>query len=405
MNNLEKFRFWTRHLFSPDTYVDYGWYYVVSAALQRRAWFGNITGDPLFPNLYVIFVGDAGVGKGLVLGKCNELLRHHTYANENPVDQVVSRKFLFPPGPDDLTYEKLCEKLSKSTQHFKYINGDNSKGVYGHASISFVLEELGSLFKRRHDDSLNRLFLTLYDSKDYEYDTKHQGTSQIRKPCMALLAGCTPNFLPEGIKKGVLEDGTVSRMIFIYEWEPRITKFFLEQPGKDEQNYKEDLLAHIKTLSTMHGEVKRGEGVEKFLEDWYTSIWKDKARKCHPKMRTYYARSRVHVLKLAMAIHFSDSFEMILNLEDCQKALALLDRIEPKMALCFAAAGRNETSRTSKEVLRYISSAELGYSSLPDLLEHFQSEVTYNELTEILEGLKIMGRLQVDNGKYYAKTN
>jgi len=403
MTNLEKWRYYTRFLFSPDTFIDYGWYYIVSAALQRRVWYGEMTGDPLFPNLYIVFVGDAGVGKGLVLGKASELLRHHTYANDNPVDKVIARKFLFPPGPDDLTYEKLCEKLSKSTQWFKHVNGEGKKVAYGHASMSFVLEEMGSLFKRRHDDSLNKLFLKCYDCKEHEYETKHQGEHAIKKPCLALLAGCTPDFLPKCVYHGILEDGTLSRMIFIYEYEPRLTSFFLGQPGKDENKCKDELLDYIKILSTLYGSVSLGADVEPFLENWYKTVWTVKVRRCHPKMRTYFARSRVHILKLAMACHFSENLDMTLTLEDCQKALDLLERIEPKMSMCLAATGRNENAKLTKEILRYITNKPEG-ASLADLMDYFQTETAFPELKQMLEDLAIMGKITTREGLYYDTT-
>ena len=75
-------------MFSPDSFVNFGWYYVVAAALQRRVWYGSLTGDPLFPNPYIVFVADAGAGKGLVLGKCNELLKHHRKSSGNEAEDL-----------------------------------------------------------------------------------------------------------------------------------------------------------------------------------------------------------------------------------------------------------------------------------------------------------------------------
>jgi hypothetical protein len=402
MTNLQRWQYYTRFLFSPQVYIDFSWRYIVAAALQRRVWYGSITGDPLFPNPYIVFIGDAGVGKGLVLGKATEFLKYHTYSNENPVDKIASRKFLFPPGPDDLTYEKLCEKLAHSTQWFKHTNGDGTRVAYSHASMSFVLEELGSLFVRRHDDRLNKLFLKCYDCKDHDYETRHQGDHQVRKTCMSLLAGCTPEFLPKALRQGILEDGTVSRMIFIYEWEPRSNEFFLGQPGDRELECKKALLDHLKVLSGLYGEVTLASGVHEFLENWYKTEWKEKARRCHPKMRTYFSRSRVHILKLAMACHFSDNLDMVLTREDFQMALDMLESIEPHMTLCLSAAGRNENNRLTKDILEYIASAPDGFVTLPDLLTQYQTELNFEGLRTIIEDLRIMGKLQEHEGKYTA---
>ena len=404
MTNLERWRQWTRHLFSPDSFVNFGWYYVVAAALQRRVWYGSLTGDPLFPNPYIVFVADAGAGKGLVLGKCNELLKHHRKSSGNEAEDLKKPKLLFPCGPDDLTYEKLCEQLSSSSASYRYNDNTGRACIYQHASMQFVLEELGSLFKRRHNDSMNKIMLTLYDCKDYDYLTKHQGEARIRKPCLALLAGCTPNFLPEGVKQGILEDGTVSRMIFIYETEPRSTKFFLGQPDEKDLAHRDVLLDHIKKLSTMFGPITLEPGVEDYLEGWFATVWKEKVHKCTPKMRTYYARSRVHVLKMAMAMHFSDNFSLSLSVADCAAAIELLDSIEDQMARCFSAAGRNLNNKLMNEMLRFISLSTKTSLSEAELLDQFQNDLTYSELSEILSDLAVMGKLnRLEGGKWSRK--
>ena len=38
---------------------------MVSAALQRRVWMGNYDNMPIFPNIYVIFVANPGIGKSM----------------------------------------------------------------------------------------------------------------------------------------------------------------------------------------------------------------------------------------------------------------------------------------------------------------------------------------------------
>src|ERR1700678_3984880 len=76
MTNFEKWRAYTSDLSSPDSYIDWSWRFVISSSLQRRVWFGS-DHMPLFPNMYVILVGEAGIGKGIVIGPATELLKHH----------------------------------------------------------------------------------------------------------------------------------------------------------------------------------------------------------------------------------------------------------------------------------------------------------------------------------------
>jgi len=141
MTNFEKWREYTSGLSSPDNFVDWSYRFVISSALQRRVAFG---GDPkngrgtLFPNIYAILVGKAGVGKGIAIGPATELLRHHlkkdfTTAKETstPQEKLLAESVekanlddaeatmlklkrggekidppLFPYAPDATTYEK-----------------------------------------------------------------------------------------------------------------------------------------------------------------------------------------------------------------------------------------------------------------------------------------------------------
>ena len=161
------------------------------------------------------------------------------------------------------------------------------------------------------------------------------------------------------------------------------------------------LLEHIKKLSTVFGQITLENGVETYLEQWFATVWKEKVHKCTPKMRTYFARSRVHVLKMAMAVHFSDAFNLVLSVEDCQKAIEILDSIEAQMSKCFSAAGRNLNNRLANELLRYIALSPKAAVSEAELLDHFQTECTYQELEAILGDLAIMAKLErLPEGKW-----
>ena len=81
-SNLERWRYYCSTIISPESYIDWGFYYAISAALQRRVWRGQIDGRPLFNNLYTIFTADPGVGKGLVITEINKLLRYFKLEKE-----------------------------------------------------------------------------------------------------------------------------------------------------------------------------------------------------------------------------------------------------------------------------------------------------------------------------------
>jgi len=403
LTNLQKWQYYNENLFSPETYITVGWLYLISSALQRRVWYGDLKGQPLFPNLFIILVGPPAVGKGLVLGECTKLLKHHTYIQgTTSYDEVANKKQLFPMGPNDITYEKLCDELSLATARLTYKDNDKEK-IYTHASMSFVLEELESLFKKRDNTSLTKFFLQTYDCKDYDYKTKHQGENCIKHPCTNILAGCVPDTIVELAKMKIFNDGFVSRTIFIYENKPRLQTFFLKQPDENQFKAQAELLDHIKLLSKLHGNLTLEDGVESYLENWFKTIHAKQEASAHPRMQTYYGRKRVHIMKLAACYHFSeDTTSMVITLEDFKKAIKLLEELETNMSIGFTAAGRNTLNLIYTQILRFIKSHHNDYVSKNEIFINFFSDLTLDELDRILLELCFMGKLRQKEDKFAA---
>src|SRR5437667_9649237 len=80
MTNYERWKSYMSGFSSPDNYIDWGWYYLIAASLQRRVWCGPLH-SPLYSNNYTILVGEPGIGKGLVIKQVSEFLRFHKIEN------------------------------------------------------------------------------------------------------------------------------------------------------------------------------------------------------------------------------------------------------------------------------------------------------------------------------------
>ena len=85
MTNWDRWQLRLREVTSPQSFIDFGFVYLVSSYLQRRVW-TNADHQKLFPNVYIILVGDPGIGKGLVIKPVTEFLKGHkldTIANKS----------------------------------------------------------------------------------------------------------------------------------------------------------------------------------------------------------------------------------------------------------------------------------------------------------------------------------
>ena len=291
--------------------LDWSWeIYNQLLALQRQECY--LTGDPkyglsgtLFPNLYIILVGKAGVGKGVAINPAIELLRFWKKKDFSAVsastpeqERAILEKVeqlnleaaeagtmqmrsggekidpkLFAYAPDATTYEKLVEDMGAAGRriNFPYVNGDglSKMDVYYHCSLYFGLPELGSLLRKRTDDTVNFL-LGLYDCPlDYEYKTKTKQCDRVRRGCLNLLAGTTPEFMETIFNQNLIDQGFSSRTHFIYASKNRKNVFSPEPLTSEQRQCRLDLLDHIKKLAGLYGEVYIDEETKEFLKDWW----------------------------------------------------------------------------------------------------------------------------------------
>jgi hypothetical protein len=394
MTNHEHWLSYTDGLSSPNNYVEWGWVYTIAACLQRRVWIGD-DDSQLFPNMQVILVGEPGVGKGLVIKSVTSLVKHWKRKDKNKNDfmpdlqemtelatqavlvqessleqankneyqghfakggKEIVEPLLFPVAADATTFEALVEAVSESITHINYVKHkpDNTKslGHYGHCSLCFLLPELSSLFRKKTHDTINYL-LGLYDCPtDFEYRTKNSGRDRVRRGCINLLAGTTPGFIQSTFDDSLIDEGFASRTFFIFASKNRKNQAFIPALTQSQIESKQTLLNHIKKLSGLYGQVKMGEGVMEFIQDWWnkTETSKNLRPNQSPKLIPYYARKNIHLLKVATCMHFGESTEMVLPLSVVKRALNFLDKEEVNMHLAIV-INTNETTKLTSKIL------------------------------------------------------
>jgi len=408
--NLERWRYYCETILSPASYIDWCFHYLILASLQRRVWRGQIGGNPLFANPYIILTGEPGVGKGIILKEVSKVLRFHkleakneytadtTPAQSNALGQGRKEQaLLFPVGADASTYEALVREISRAIRPF-WREVDGKKRAYLHSSLCFCLEEISSLF-RKHSEDLVRFLLVTYDCGDYRYETISRGTDYIKNCCLALLGGTTPKFLRRVFSDELLNEGFASRCIFVFELCNRFDR--LRPPEFNEDQVKEHkiILDHIKKLSTLYGEVKFTPEASEYLEHWNKTD-KYKRPNTSPKLNYYYARKPVTMQKLAIGIHFADSVTMEVNLDECIEARKLLDNTEKRMHFALTNENKNPLAEVTDSIYDFI--AKNGGQTKKDLLVLFWSELPNgtDSLDDALSYLNMVNKVKLKDKQY-----
>jgi len=393
MTNLEKWRSYMSDCVSPASYIDMGFYYMITAALQRRVWVFP-EHSPLFPNMYLILVGGPAVGKGRVINQVAKFMRHHKQpltadevkhnaeAKALGKTDLIEPTPLFPLGPDTTTFPALLRRMSNAMQGIKVEKNHPlaPNGIYTHKSIAFILEELSSIFQNQTEGMADFL-IKVFDCEDYLYETKNMGCDKLRSACLSLFAGTTPTSLNKYFSRDIIGDGFSSRTVFVCEFTSRFRKFGVTDLSEDQLGYKEEILAHLKKLSKVFGRVQFTPEAYKHLK-YYFEEWAPFHR-VNPsvKLESYYGRKNIHTLKLAMAVHFADFTDLVMTLDDVKKAIEILDSLEQNMhyALSF---GDNPLRDVSNQIIRHIRTA--GPRTAQELWIEFGAEVNESQLSECM---------------------
>ena len=418
---------------SPDKYINWSFYSLISSCLGRRVWYSSDE-NSLFSNMYPILIGKPGTGKDGPIKLVKSFLKHwkmgdnkHLMGEKLPEHKIATdaliesdsertqsseyqgavkteeqiRPLLFPVAANATTYEALIQAVCESHRRIQYPKYSEKLqktvlGTYGHCSIGFQLPELASLLKRRAEDTITYLLETFDCPEDYEYRTKHQGRDRVRRACVNLLGGIQPDIIQDIFSDKVLSSGMSSRMLFIFAAKARKYVGIMPPFTEEQMKCKEAILQHILKLSVLYGRAE----VDADTFQWYDMMCKNWQE--HPEDRInkssslegYYARKNIHVLKVAMAMHFGESTELFIQKETLKKAIAFIEDEEKFMHLVLDIGVANPLHKVGKRIKQFLTTGE---KSKVELMIETEGIASREQLNETLEFLQEVGQIKAIN--------
>lgn len=438
MTNLERWRNYMRDVNSPDTFIDMGFYYMINATLQRRVWV-NPDHTPLFPNMYVVLVGGPAVGKGRVVKPVTEFLKYWNVAdlNKDPLKLIDKKdqsdaaaiealqayeekmgnkvtktdkppKPLIPIAADATTYEALLKSMANNICVNEKVTKTSLSptGTYIHKSMAFSLEEMSSLVKHKAKDVMD-FMLKAYDCGDYNYETKHHGKDKLRKVCLNFFAGTTPNTMQKSMSQDILDDGFSSRTIFVYEFSARKNQFGIFEHDEEQKEDRKQILKQIHSLGKIFGRVEYTEEAYAYLKYYFEEVLPDPTKgrvNDNIKLDSYYGRKNMHVPKMAMAVHFADKTDMLITLDEVEKAVEILNHLEHNMHYALAFGG-NPIAPVSKKIIQSLRQGKP--KTHKQLWMEFTDELREDEFREAMRYVEATGLVMkqiIDNQNTYIFT-
>ena len=367
---------YTKNSEPPTIYHQWGAMAVISGALQRKVHL-RMGFERIYPNLYVILVGNSGrTRKGVALDVAYKMLS--TLATVSIAPESSSR-------------EAIILAMKRSAQNFE----DPITGTINvHCSITAFPEELAVLLGQG-DIKLLANLTDWYNSKDeWSYETVGRGRDALQGVCLNLFGATAPDWIQSMLPQEAVGGGFTSRCIFVVAENKRAT-VPEHNLTNEEILLREKLARDLERIHQLKGQFQfDAEGRDAYM-NWY--IEQDKALSDgrpaieDRRFAGYCERRATHLRKLMMIMSASRGDSLELTDIDFRRGVDILLKTEQKMYKTFGGLGTAPHSDIAEKVMNYLS--VFGSSTRSLLLTKFYHDLDAGSLAEIetlMEQMKVV---------------
>ena len=320
---------------------------LVSAMMNRNVWTNvrsESVADRLFGNLFILLVGEPGVGKTDAIKRARPL--------------AIAAKVRM--GPDDITGERLAE----FTKTFR--PGDDwgkDEAVYGarakrvgkadrteqkdgtargepNGTLALFLNEFDHLFHGGSADAIKRILTDFYDCREEAYirETYQHGKQVVEQMCMSLIGAATPALMSRIYTRPEWQEGLPSRFVYVWAGDtPSYKDSFEADPTAEAA-----LTAALKATNAFileHNKIGWDSDAAHLRKSWRKIAIN--GGPVHTLLGGYKARRYVTACKLALVLAVARCSRKIAA-GDWAQAVAKIEETERDIDKVLAQAGGNE---------------------------------------------------------------
>ena len=358
----------------------------IAAQLARNVYipFGN---GKIYPNLYVMFVGDPGKRKSTAIKDLKKRIKAAGYQNICG-DKVTMQKYLLDLAgvgegsieDSNITEFNLGITLGANDYVESYINQDEFSDFIGINNYPFI--------------SLLGNFWDI--DEPYVYRTKNGQSIEIPSPIVNILGATTPSQFNTIFPPAISEQGFLSRLLIVNIPE---SKRKIARPLPSDASVVEKVVDGLKAVRKLSGELVMSDAVWAKLEEIYLS-WQpvEDTRFAH-----YSTRRHTQLLKLCI-LSTCSRYTIEMSVDDVVFANTLLSFTEHFMPQALGQFGKNKDGDVNSKVISYLRSSFPTAKSLQDIIIPISTETDVLSLQKILTNLVVAEKIvATSNGKYLPK--
>lgn len=337
MNFLDDYAIVTSGNECPQIFHQWAGLSVLASILGRKVWIEQGDLFNIYPNLYVMLVGDAGIKKGtakdIAFGMLEEFREH------------------VPMSADSFTKQELAAFMgaedSPCKRHFTLADKPH---VY--TQLSLFCDEFINFLTAANEIQMINFLTESYRADNVGVRTKGSGEDFIVHPFINILACVTTDTTQELTKAKIVSSGFSRRCIYAYAAEPGnpVPKVVVTQEQKDAWTR---CLQRLDQVRAVKGEVQWAEA-EPAYNEWYYANHDATGRHELSVVKNWLRSKPEYVLKVAMLLSLSHQDELVVTEQNFLDALEIVNHIDRAVELLFSTTGNNPLAEITAEIEQWI---------------------------------------------------
>lgn len=370
----------------------------VGAMLGRQMWF-PFGSSRLFPNQYIMFVGDPGTRKSTAIKKASKLIGQAGFEKFG-AQKTSMEKFLLDLQEDGTDTDEQVGNFSaggnKKKDAIDILSALNLKidGEVGDETPRemFIAADEFNNFLGSGNLSFQSLLGELWDwdepDRFYKQRLKNSKSVTIYQPTISILAGNTPSSFADCFPLASIGQGFMSRLILVHAEPSGVKVTFPKEPDKE---LTDKIVQHLMRMRQMClGPVTMDEEAAGALD----LIYKGWAEMEDARFKHYSTRRFTHLLKLTMiccATRLSTHF----TVQDVLHANTILSYTETTMPKAIGELGKSKNAEAANKVMQTLYSAR-DAKTIQDLWKVVQNDLDkLGDLASLLINLQQADKIQV----------
>lgn len=364
------------HVETPESWLWWSSLTCISAAAGNNYYLTTLKGDLIYrPNLYVMLLGESGLGKGYPINRAKLLVQ------KAGVTRVIAGRSSIQAIVQELSRTKTVEgKAPIGDSRGFIVNGELSTAIIQDPDSLTILTDL-------YDGHYNPEWTNLL---------KGDGAEKLKNPYITALFGSSPAHFYDSIPQANIEGGYIGRNLIVYE-EKRRQDVDLLDIDKEEDEAESDRLEnyiypkyvpHLSAIAAKKGQLKPTEDARNLFNTWRKK-WR--GSQSHDKTG-FLNRVPDHVLKVAMCLSLSNwEFTGEISQLDIEEAIQRVTNLVYSNKKTTEGRGPDPLAASTKIVLDMLIAAPENKMARKTLL--WKGYGTFNSFTldQIADNLLEMG--------------